>query len=415
MSGTSRATSSASSRQAESWFGSMRSRENKLHNGFRSSPAGQGSDCGRGRREWHVYAFDAEQEAYAGPSTTGSTCSRRRPSRTAWSFIGDIGGTMFALELQSGRLSWQFHSGSPIYGNAAVADNTIFFGNLAGSFIALRADSGAELWRSNLASPINTGPAVAGDYLYIGTLKKLLFAIRRNDGIVAWSQELEGRIKTSPAAVNGQLLVATDDWVVLSFHGERAMKRMLALNIVLLWSGYGPGAGASSLRQRGSTRNDRSTHVQTDVDSALVFVDSVNMGHDPPHSQEYAARFPPLRSFIRTVTNWLTGSIIDTIRRCIPARRRALRFAFGRRYLILSIPSGADVFIGDSSGGPTPLLLSIQGPDSLRSIALASPATTRRWWTFLMPARPGNGHSSEALGSGPGRKGDDRDLNWPKT
>jgi len=193
---------------------------NKVHDGFRSSPAGQGSTVVVGGEDGNVYAFDASSGNVRWTFETGSNLFAAPSIADSLVFIGDMAGTMFALELESGRLIWRYRSGSPIYGNAAVADNAIFFGNLAGFFIALRADSGAELWRSNLASPINTGPAVAGDYLYIGTLKKYLFAIRRNDGSVAWSQELEGRIKTSPAAVNGQLLVATDDWVVLSFTGS---------------------------------------------------------------------------------------------------------------------------------------------------------------------------------------------------
>jgi outer membrane protein assembly factor BamB len=194
--------------------------ENKLHDGFRSSPAGKGSIIVVGGENGIVYGFDAEKGTVRWTFKTGADLFGTPSIADSLLFIGNSAGTMFALELQSGRMRWRFDTGSPIYGNAAVADSTVFFGNLAGALLALHATSGAELWRNTLGSPINSGPAVAGGYLYIGTLKKFLFAVRVKDGSIAWSHELNGRVKTSPAAVYGQLLVATDDWVILSFKGS---------------------------------------------------------------------------------------------------------------------------------------------------------------------------------------------------
>jgi len=193
--------------------------QNKLHNGFRSSPAGEGNIVVVGGENDSVYAFDAENGTVRWTFKTGSDVFGTPSIADSLAFVGDLGGRMYALELQGGRMRWRFDSGSPIYGNAAVTGDAVFFGNLAGSLIALRAGTGERLWQNGLGSPINSGPAVAGGYLYIGTLKKFLYAVRISDGSIAWTQELEGRIKTSPAAVNGQLLVATDEWVVLSFTG----------------------------------------------------------------------------------------------------------------------------------------------------------------------------------------------------
>jgi len=194
--------------------------ENKLHNGFRSSPAGEGSIVVVGGEDGIVYALDAGKGTVCWTFTTGADLFGSPSIADSLVFAGNVAGTMFALDLQSGRMRWRFDAGSPIYGNAAVANHAVFFGNLSGAIFALRADSGTVVWRNNLGSPIDSGPAVAGRYLYIGTLKKFLFAVRTSDGSIAWSHELNGRVKTSPAAVHGQLLVATDDWTVISFTGE---------------------------------------------------------------------------------------------------------------------------------------------------------------------------------------------------
>ncbi len=194
--------------------------ENKLHDGFRSSAAGEGKVIVVGGENGIIYAFDADSGKVLWTFKAKSDIYGTPSIGDSLVFVGDLGGRMYAIELQSGRMRWQFDTGSPIYGNAAFAGNTIYFGNLAGALVALRADSGQRLWQNTLESPINSGPAVAGGYLYIGTLKRFLFAVRTSDGSVAWKEELSGRIKTSPAAVNGQLLVATDDWTILSFTGS---------------------------------------------------------------------------------------------------------------------------------------------------------------------------------------------------
>jgi eukaryotic-like serine/threonine-protein kinase len=194
--------------------------ENKLHNGFRSSPAGVGTTVVIGGENGTVYALDAEKGTVRWSYKTGSYIAGTPSIADSLVFVGTLAGTMYGLELDSGRVRWRFDSGAPIYGNAAVAEGSVFFGNLAGNLIALRAGSGERLWQNTLESPINSGPAVTRGYLYIGTLKKFLFAVRTSDGSIAWKEELSGRIKTSPAAVDGQLLVATDDWTVISFKGS---------------------------------------------------------------------------------------------------------------------------------------------------------------------------------------------------
>jgi outer membrane protein assembly factor BamB len=193
--------------------------ENTVHDGFHSSPAGEGSNVVIGGEDGMVYCFDAEKGTERWRVKTGASVFATPSIADSVVFVGNIAGTMFALDLRSGRTLWRYETHSPIYGNAAIADAAVFFGNLAGALIALRADSGNAIWRTTLEGPINSGPVVAGSYLYIGTLKKFLYGVRVRDGNVAWSHELNGRVKTSPAAVHGQLLVATDDWTIVSFAG----------------------------------------------------------------------------------------------------------------------------------------------------------------------------------------------------
>jgi hypothetical protein len=110
-------------------------------------------------------------------------------------------------------------------------------------------------------------------------------------------------------------------------------------------------------------------NIQSDVDSAIVFIDSARVGQTPLVVRGVKAGFHRLKIMHPDLTNWLTGNMHDSIE-VQPGEDRVLRYSFGKRYLILSVPSGAELFIGDSLGGSTPYLLSVQEKESLPSITL---------------------------------------------
>jgi hypothetical protein len=147
------------------------------------------------------------------------------------------------------------------------------------------------------------------------------------------------------------------------------MRGTLALCVVLLWSGLqAPAQDAAP----SDSAAGKSITIQTDVDSAIVFIDSLNMGQTPLVVKDMQPGFHRLKIVHPDVTNWLTGSILDSVQ-IHPGEERVLRYSFGRRYLLLSIPSGADVFIEDSLSGSTPFLVTFQGKDSIPSITLKKP------------------------------------------
>jgi len=110
-------------------------------------------------------------------------------------------------------------------------------------------------------------------------------------------------------------------------------------------------------------------NIQSDVDSAIVFIDSARVGQTPLVARGVKAGFHRLKIVHPDLTNWLTNSILDSLE-VQPGEEKVLRYSFGKRYLILSVPSGAQLFIGDSLGGSTPYLLSMHEKDSLPSITL---------------------------------------------
>lgn len=151
------------------------------------------------------------------------------------------------------------------------------------------------------------------------------------------------------------------------------MRGILPLGLALFWTVFQAAAQVITAPDTSAGRlgAGRIT-IQTDVDSALVLVDSVKMGVTPLVLGDIQPGFHRLKIVHPDMTNWLTGSIVDSLR-LQPGEEKVLRYSFGKRYLVLSVPSGAEIFTGDSLQGTTPFLLSLSGGDSLAPIMLKRP------------------------------------------
>lgn len=96
--------------------------------------------------------------------------------------------------------------------------------------------------------------------------------------------------------------------------------------------------------------------LQTGTDTAWVFIDSFRAGRTPLTVDSLRGGRHAVRLVHSDLSSWLTGSIDDTVL-LAPGEHRTLRYAFERRVMIVTDPSGAIVSMGDSIAGTTPLVL----------------------------------------------------------
>lgn len=107
--------------------------------------------------------------------------------------------------------------------------------------------------------------------------------------------------------------------------------------------------------------------IQTDVDSALVIIDSVQVGLTPLTIDTLSQGIHSITLHHPDLENWLTGSISDSF--VVSGEGKTLLYKFTPRLLVTSKPFGADVFLRDSLIGTTPLILNngaLITPSSLR-------------------------------------------------
>ena len=126
--------------------------------------------------------------------------------------------------------------------------------------------------------------------------------------------------------------------------------------MILLPIGIVSAASAQGGMTDSTLRALSSLTLRTGADTAWVFIDSVRAGKTPLTIDSLHPGRHLLRLVQTDLSSWLTGSIDDTLF-LAPGEQRTLRYTFDRRVIVVTDPSGALVYIGDSIAGTTPLVL----------------------------------------------------------
>ena len=85
--------------------------------------------------------------------------------------IGNSDKNVYALDVDSGDLKWQFETGHRVWATPLIEGDTVYIGSMDHHLYALRLSNGEELWK--FAAPGGGAfagtPALQDGTLYIGT------------------------------------------------------------------------------------------------------------------------------------------------------------------------------------------------------------------------------------------------------
>jgi outer membrane protein assembly factor BamB len=122
---------------------------------------------------------------------------------------GNFGGTLSALDVETGRVKWQFQADDSIWGSPAVQDGVAYFGDVAGEAHAIDVETGQELWRQELSGPASASPVILDERVYFVTEVGEMDALLLDSGASAWpaSATMVGRLLADPLLSSEGILV----------------------------------------------------------------------------------------------------------------------------------------------------------------------------------------------------------------
>ena len=119
---------------------------------------------------------------------------------------------MLCLDLDTGKPRWTFLTGASLpdsgwTSSPAVTAERAYFGGLDGFVYALDSNSGQLSWKRDLRAPITTSIVLIGDTVYAGTAQRKLYRINAKSGEVTTSLDLVAEPRSRLIVIPRALLV----------------------------------------------------------------------------------------------------------------------------------------------------------------------------------------------------------------
>lgn len=102
-------------------------------------------------------------------------------------FVAELGGSVMALDPDSGRERWTSKLKGHISAGPSVINDLVVVGTLEGEVIALKRADGSPLWRATVSSEVLAAPAGASDVVVVRTIDGRAFGLSAADGKRLWS------------------------------------------------------------------------------------------------------------------------------------------------------------------------------------------------------------------------------------
>lgn len=153
-------------------------------------------------------------------------------------FFGSVGGYVYALDANSGRLVWRLKGGRMFKGSPCLYENRLYIGNTDNLLRCIDAETGRTLWRHDTGKDLDSSPCVINDRLYVAGESGYVRCLDPRSGKLIWKCFVDGvgpgtklgsnGSETSPAIADGELYTATYDGVLFCIDAETGAVRWTA-------------------------------------------------------------------------------------------------------------------------------------------------------------------------------------------
>lgn len=128
-------------------------------------------------------------------------------------FVGTFASEVIALDTkQQGKILWRLSTDGWVWSAGLLRDDTLYVGDLAGSLFALDVQTGELKWKftpTGIEKPgISGAPAIIDDTLFFVTEGGSLFALDWANGGQKWSKQFQASFYPGPIAVADTILLA---------------------------------------------------------------------------------------------------------------------------------------------------------------------------------------------------------------
>jgi outer membrane protein assembly factor BamB len=173
-----------------------------------------------------VYAFEAGSGRPAGVHRADGTVPGAVTVAGGTLFAGDGHGTVHAVAVAAGGVSWTRTLRGPVGTRPAVANGRVYVGSDDHQVHALDAGTGQPLWAYPTGGPVRSSPRPSAvsfnDYVYAGSDDGHLYALHMKTGGLGWRYRAGGAVAAGPLVIGGTVYAGDDGGHVSEVDGPPA-------------------------------------------------------------------------------------------------------------------------------------------------------------------------------------------------
>jgi len=152
-------------------------------------------DLATGRTRWE---FNAAFDLRSSPAVSQTSV-----------YVGCADGRLYCLDRTTGRPQWEVWTGDGVPGSPCLAEGTVYIGSLSGKLYAVDAADGSVLWTFDARGPIVSSPAVNEGLVYFGGGEGGVYCVSTGDGSLMWKLDTEDKVDASPVVADGVVYVGS--------------------------------------------------------------------------------------------------------------------------------------------------------------------------------------------------------------
>ncbi len=126
-------------------------------------------------------------------------------------YIGDLDGTVYALELKTGEKKWDYKTEAGFIASPAIRDGLVYIGDYDGRFYCIEAASGKLRWGFDTGAEIDSCANFYKGNVLVGSQDATLYCLEAKTGDLVWKHMIDDQIRCSPTIVEDRVFLAGCD------------------------------------------------------------------------------------------------------------------------------------------------------------------------------------------------------------
>ena len=182
--------------------------------GLSSNGHMDGTDLGRTNSSNTLGVDEVEDLLWNFNSNNEITSTPIKAADNSGVLFGDISGTFYSLEINTGDINWEFSANGPITTTAAVTDRLVAFGSRDQYLYVVDLENGDLVWKFNAGGWIESSPVIDDGVIYFGSYNGMLYALDIESGEIIWEFDAKSVIASAPSINAAILYFLADDGVL---------------------------------------------------------------------------------------------------------------------------------------------------------------------------------------------------------